>query len=192
MRYLFIFLIVTQVSCKKDIDPEPVLLVEAASFLNTSYGSGPQKIMDISLTENRNDNITKTIVVIHGGSWTGGDKTEMTPVINSLQKRLPLYAIINLNYRLAYNNSVNVFPAQEDDIKSAIEFYLSKSKEYKVSKDLILVGASAGAHPALLHSYKNDPGKHVKTVVDFFGPTNLVAAWNDGSLNQLILFGAIG
>lgn len=192
MKYLFLFLIITSlVSCKKN-DPDNTKAVAAMSFSNILYAIDSQQIMDIYLPQNRDINITKTIVVIHGGGWSGGDKSEMTPVVSTLQKTMPQYAFINLNYRLAYNNSVNVFPTQENDVKSAIEYYLSKNKGYKVSKDLILLGGSAGAHLAMLHSYKNDPEKHVEAVVDFYGPTDLVAAWNDGLLDQLILFGAIG
>lgn len=44
----------------------------------------------------------------------------------------------------------------------------------------------------MLHSYKNDPGKHVKAVVDFFGPTDLVALWNEGIIQQWALLAAVG
>ena len=116
----------------------------------------------------------------------------LTFVVDSIKKRNPAYAFINLNYRLAINGANDVFPAQELDIKSAIEFYLAKSAEYNISKDLIVLGASAGGHLALLHSYKNDPNKHVKAVVDFFGPTDLVAIWNEGFLIQFGLIVVTG
>lgn len=190
MRYLFLlFITISFISCKKETADTDVY---SASFTNVSYGTDSQQVMDIYLPENRSAAITKTVVIIHGGGWTGGDKSEMTPVAEGFKTLMPGYASVNLSYRLAVNNSVNVFPTQENDVKSAIEFYLSKTNEYKVSKDIIVLGGSAGAHLAMLHSYKNDPGKHVKAVVDFFGPTDLVAAWNDGLLDQLILFGAIG
>lgn len=188
MRFLFILLIVIlQVSCKKENNQENLKQPAAITFTRISYGTDPQQMMDVYLPKNRNIDSTKTIILIHGGAWTGGDKSDMLSVMESLQKRMKGYVFINLNYRLAVNNSVNVFPAQENDVKSAISFYLSKSDEYKVSKDLIVLGASAGAHLALLHSYKNDPERHVKAVVDFFGPTDLTAARNDGILGQLIL-----
>lgn len=165
---------------------------ESVAYTNIEFGSDPQQKMDIFLPAGRTVNATKTILVIHGGSWTSGDKSEMTAVVDSLKKRLPNYAFINLNYRLAVNNAVNVFPAQENDVKTAIEFYLGKSSTYEISKDIIALGASAGAHLAMLHSYKNDPDKHVKVVVDLFGPTDLVAEWNEGFLPQLALMAATG
>ncbi len=165
---------------------------ESVAYANVEFGSDPLQKMDIFLPAGRTVNATKTIVVIHGGSWTSGDKSEMTAVVDSLKKRLPNYAFINLNYRLAGNSTINVFPAQENDVKTAIEFYLGKSSTYEISKDIIVLGASAGAHLAMLHSYKNDPNKHVKAVIDLFGPTDLVAAWNEGLLYQFALMAATG
>lgn len=196
MRQLFIVfsLVLLFISCKRDVltptpatdSPKPV------TYLDISYGTQGQQKMDIYLPGGRSAITTKTIVVIHGGAWIDGDKSEMTYVVDSLKKRLPDYAFINLNYRLAINGSTNVFPTQENDVKTAIESYLAKSPEYEVSKDIVVLGGSAGAHLALLHSYKNDPDKHVKAVVDFFGPTDLVAIWNEGSLQQFALMAVTG
>lgn len=192
MRHLLIIcsIVLLFASCSsEDLAPnsnEPVV------YTNVEFGGDALQKMDIYLPAGRTVSATKTIVVIHGGSWTSGDKSEMTAVVDSLKNRLPNYAFINLNYRLAVNNAINVFPAQENDVKTAIEFYLSKSSEYDISKDIVVLGASAGAHLALLHSYKNDPDQHVKAVVDLFGPTDLVAAWNEGFLQQLALMAVTG
>jgi len=175
-------------------NPEKIITdsSESAAYANVEFGNDALQKMDIFLPAGRRISTTKTIVIIHGGAWTSGDKSEMTSVVDSLKIRLPNYAFINLNYRLAVNNSVNIFPTQENDVKTAIEFYLGKSLTYEVSKDIIVLGASAGAHLAMLHSYKNDPERHVKAVVDLFGPTDLVAEWNEGFLQQLALMAATG
>ena len=175
-------------------NPEKIITdsSEPAAYANVEFGNDALQKMDIFLPAGRTINTTKTIVIIHGGAWTSGDKSEMTSVVDSLKIRLPNYAFINLNYRLAVNNSVNIFPTQENDVKTAIEFYLGKSLTYEISKDIIVLGASAGAHLAMLHSYKNDPDKYVKAVVDLFGPTDLVAEWNEGFLPQLALMAATG
>jgi acetyl esterase/lipase len=162
------------------------------TFLDVSYGTDIKQKIDVYLPEGRSESTTKTIVVIHGGGWTQGDKSEMRFGVDSLQLKLSGYAFININYRLAYNNTTNLFPTQQIDVKAAIGFYLSKSREYKVSKDLIVLGASAGGHLAMLYSYKDDPDKHVKAVIDFFGPTDLSALWNAGLTQQLILLSATG
>jgi acetyl esterase/lipase len=182
-------LIVTLIlsSCKKAPSSNEEQIIK-----DLSYGESAQQKIDIYLPNDRSRAATKTIVVIHGGGWVEGDKSEMIPYVDTLRKRMPGYAIVNMNYRLAYNNSVNLFPAQENDVKSAVEYYLDHAEEYMVSDDLVLLGASAGGHLAMLHAYKNDPEGHVRAVVDFFGPFNLAALWNYGIIQQLILYGAIG
>jgi len=174
-------------SCKKEPSAS-----EAKIMKDISYGESVQQKMDIYLPDERSVVTTRTVVFIHGGGWVEGDKSDMNPYVDTLRKLMPGYAVINLNYRLAYNNSVNVFPTQENDVKSAIGYYLSHADEYKVSGDLVLLGASAGGHLAMLHAYKNDPDGHVRAVVDFFGPFDLAALWNNGIVQQLILYGATG
>ena len=186
-------LILVIASCKHDtLTPDSTTGAAAIAYSDVAYGTDLLQKMDVDLPEGRTVSSTKTIVVIHGGSWIDGDKSDMTFVVDSIKKRSPNFAFINLNYRLAINGTTDLFPTQEQDVKSAIEFYLSKSAGYGVSQDLIVLGASAGAHLALLHSYKNDPNKHVKAVVDFFGPTDLVAIWNQGFLQQIALLAVIG
>jgi len=174
-------------SCKK----EPAAS-EAEILKDVSYGESGQQKMDIYLPDGRSSASTKTVVFIHGGGWVEGDKSEMKPYVDTLRKLMPGFAVVNMNYRLAWNNSVNIFPAQENDVKSAIEYYLNHAEEYMVSDDLVLLGASAGGHLAMLHAYKNDPDGHVRAVVDFFGPYDLAALWNYGIVQQLILYGATG
>lgn len=178
---------VMAVSCRKD--PAEV---EIKIIRDVSYGEDVRQRMDVYLPEGRTRASTTTIVFIHGGGWVEGDKSEMNPYVDTLRKLMPGYAVVNINYRLAYNNSVNLFPTQENDVKSAIDHYLSRAEEYLVSDDLVLLGASAGGHLAMLHAYKNDPGGHVRAVVDFFGPFDLAALWNNGIVQQLILYGATG
>ncbi len=174
-------------ACSKDPLPAQEMITK-----DVSYGEAAQQKMDIWLPADRSRTATKTVIVIHGGAWVQGDKSEMNQYVDTLRKRMPGYAIVNLNYRLAYNNTVNIFPAQENDVSDALGFYLDHAPEYRVSDDLILLGASAGGHLAMLHAYKNDPQKHVKAVVDFFGPFDLVSMWYYSLVHQLILYGAIG
>lgn len=192
-RYFFILISISLLlsSCKKE-NTKPGIIASEVSYTNVTYGSDTHQVMDIFLPEGRNIEHTRTIFVIHGGGWTEGDKKDMRDMVNFLKTQFPNYAFVNLNYRLAYNNQTNVFPAQEEDVKNAVDFYLNKSEEYLVSKDLVMGGASAGAHLAMLHSYKNDPERRVKAVVDFYGPTDLPTLWNTGIIQQWILFSAIG
>lgn len=174
-------------SCKKEPSAS-----EAKIMKDISYGESVQQKMDLYLPVDRSEASTTTVVFIHGGGWVEGDKSDMNPYVDTLRKLMPGYAVLNINYRLAYNNSVNLFPTQENDVKSAIEYYLTHADDYMVSGNLVLLGASAGGHLAMLHAYKNDPDGHVRAVVDFFGPFDLAALWNNGIIQQLILYGATG
>ena len=161
-------------SCKKDEEPEEDMPL---TMLNVSYGSNAQQKMDVYLPATRSTTTTKVIIMIHGGGWNTGDKADFNEYVDSLKKREPSYAIFNLNYRLA--NTSELFPAQELDIKTAVEFIYNKRQEYKISDKFVLVGASAGAHLALLQGYKYSTPVKPKAIIDFFGPTDLIDMYNN-------------
>jgi acetyl esterase/lipase len=172
---LILFFIVTIISsCKKDDDTEQDLPV---TTMNVSYGTNAQQKMDVYLPANRSTTNTKVIIMIHGGGWNTGDKADFNEYVDSLKKREPSYAIFNINYRLA--NTPDLFPAQEQDVKAAVEFIYNKRQEYKVSDKFVLIGASAGAHLALLQGYKYSTPVKPKAIIDFFGPTDLVTLYNN-------------
>lgn len=158
--------------------PKNIMALPAATFLNVAYGDDPRQVMDIYLPEGRSTDKTKVMFLIHGGSWSGGDKKTFTSYVDSLRSRLPDYAFVNINYRLA-TMSANKFPTQENDVKAALVYFVNRSAEYAVSKKVVLLGASAGAHLALLQAYKySDPVK-VLAVISFFGPVDMADLYND-------------
>ena len=167
-------------SCKKDDSPEQDVSV---TMLNVSYGTNAQQKMDVYLPATRNTTTTKVMIMIHGGGWNTGDKADFNEYVDSLKKREPSYAIFNINYRLA--NTPDIFPAQEQDVKAAVEFIYNQRQEYKISDKFVLVGASAGAHLALLQGYKYSTPIKPKAIIDFFGPTDLVDLYNNPS-NPLV------
>jgi acetyl esterase/lipase len=130
--------------------------------------------------------------MIHGGGWNSGDKSDFNAYVDSLKKREPSYAIFNINYRLA--NTPDLFPAQELDVKAAVEFIYSKRQEYIISDKFVLVGASAGGHLALLQGYKYSVPVKPKAIIDFFGPTELIDMYNNPTnpLVPLLLFSVTG
>jgi acetyl esterase/lipase len=174
-------------ACKKKdkeiiIEPaQPVVPAPAVSTNDVAYGTDPLQKFDMVLPAGRTTTTTKVLIIIHGGSWSAGDKADMTQVITSLKTSLPDYAYFNLNYRLATTNGItgtNLFPTQENDVKAAVDFINSKRAEYKISDKIAILGASAGAHLALLQAYKNATPK-IKAVVDLYGPTDMVDMYNN-------------
>lgn len=176
MRYLILALGLSLaiISCSKgDVNDGPGSTgsLDSATYIDVSYGADVKQKMDIYLPASRT-NSTRTIVIVHGGGWTAGDKADFTSYINEFKKLLPGYAYANVNYRLATIVD-NYFPTQENDIKSAIEFLINKSGEYSISKDFIFIGISAGAQLSLLQGYKHADVVKPLGLVSYFGPTDL-------------------
>ncbi len=157
------------------LSSEKPLPLTKQTLLNVPYGTDSLQTMDIYLPANRSVD-TKSLILIHGGGWTSGSKAEFNGYLDSFKTRLPGYAIFNLNYRLV--NGGNLFPTQEEDVKAAVDLIVARAEKYGVSRDgFALLGFSAGAHLALLQAYKYKSPK-IKAVVDYFGPTDLVAMYN--------------
>jgi acetyl esterase/lipase len=166
-------------SCKKsDTDPGGPATEPAKTILNVAYGTDALQKMDVYLPAGRTAAATKVMVMIHGGGWTTGDKTEFNAFVDTMKRRLPEYAIFNINYRLSAI-PVNVFPTQENDVKAAMDFIYGKSAEYLISNKHVLIGASAGAHLAMLQAYKYSTPVKPKAVVSFFGPSDLTDMYNN-------------
>jgi acetyl esterase/lipase len=167
---IFLLLIIFSACKKKNPEPEPSYEAgQEYNLQNISYGTDNQQKMDIYLPANRNSG-TKVFVLIHGGGWSGGDKSDFTNLLNSLKTYYPNHAIINLNYRLATQASP-AYPKQIDDIQAALtEISLPK---YSVSSQFFLFGASAGGHLSLLYAYGFDPNHTVKGICNTVGPSDL-------------------
>jgi len=179
MKYYILILSFVFIACQKENDSDVPSSVPAQTTLNVAYATtDPAQIMDIYLPADRSTTSTKVIILIHGGAWSTGDKSDFTEYVDSLKRRLPGYAVFNINYRLS-TGTANLFPTQENDVKAAIEFIYSKKAEYLISDKFVLLGGSAGGHLALLQGYKQTSPVKVKALVDFFGPTDMVDMYNN-------------
>ena len=156
------------VACKSPVtEPLP-----AAVYPSIAYGTDPAQLMDIRLPAGRS-NTTPVVIFIHGGGWSGGDKSIFLPV--DLQQFVDAgYATVNINYRLASNSPAVHDPALSDDVTAAIDFMATHSGEYIVSgSKFAAVGHSAGAHLALLEAFKYNGSGRIKAVASLSGPTDL-------------------
>jgi acetyl esterase/lipase len=176
-------------SCSKsESEGETSVSVEAKTLLNVAYGNDPKQKMDIYLPAGRRADSTKTMILIHGGAWIGGDKTDFDGYIDSLKRRLPDYAFFNINYRLSAGDTVNKFPTQETDVRFAVNHILGKALDYQTSNTkIVLLGASAGAHLAMLQAYKDTISIKPKAVVSFFGPSDLLDMYNNPAGGNIAL-----
>ncbi len=141
-------------------------------IMDTAFGTDPKQKMDIYLPAGRT-NATKLIVLIHGGAWEAGDKADMNYYKNILRLKWPEAAIANINYRLA-SNTGNIHHTEiMNDIKAAVSMLVINKSNFVVSDTLTMVGASAGAHLAMLYTYAHNTNNYVKAVADFYGPAKL-------------------
>ena len=183
--FLPVLLISFLISCKKN-DTNTDNSTAAQTLPNVAYGTDAQQKMDVYLPAGRTGATTKVMVMIHGGSWTTGDKIDLNAFVDTMKRRLPGYAIFNINYRLSAG-TVNVFPTQENDVKAALQFIFNKTAEYSISDKYVLIGASAGAHLAMLQGYKYTVPVKPKAIVSFFGPSDLTDMYNNPVGGQTIL-----
>jgi acetyl esterase/lipase len=189
MKHVFsvLFISLFFVACQKETTQAEKPLPEQ-TITDVSYGNDPAQRMDVYLPASRTTTATKAIIVIHGGAWVSGDKADMNGFIPVIKQQMPEYAVFNINYRLGALPSSNPFPTQENDAKAAVDFIINKASEYKFNTEkVVLLGASSGAHLALLQGYKQSNPK-AKAVVSLFGPTDigaLYAAYPAGSFSQI-------
>lgn len=153
-------------------------------FKNIKYGNAPdgENTFDAYIPQNLKDG-AKVIIYIHGGGWSGGDKSEFPKQLIEELAGKRGYVVASVNYRLVKNGN-NRFPAQIEDVKKVIEFISKNARKYKYNgNEFALMGGSAGGHLAMLYAYGYDEKKQIKAVVDLWGPTDLTdkAIRPDGS-----------
>jgi len=138
--------------------------------LNVSYGNDSDQRFDIYLPANRTLDI-KVMILVHGGGWSAGDKTDMNLFKGLILQELPDIGIVNMNYRLAETNN-NPFPMQINDITAVIEYLKFNRNTFVIDDDFGFIGTSAGAHLSMLWTYAFDTDINIKMVSSIVGPTN--------------------
>jgi acetyl esterase/lipase len=138
------------------------------SYLNKSYGPAERNKLDMYLPGN-SDSTTATVVLIHGGGWVAGNKTDWDKeLIGHITAKG--YAVACINYQYANGNYHN----QIQDIELALKYINDNSSVWKISRQKFgLIGASAGGHLSLLYAHAFDSLGQVKAVVSLAGPTDM-------------------
>jgi acetyl esterase/lipase len=179
-------------SCSDTIENPIENELSAVDIFNQSYGTQPNQLFDIFLPQGRSIDSTPLLIYIHGGGWINGSKEEFQQFRKSFQKEFPDYAIATINYRLFnFATGANRFPTQENDVIEAVQSLQSKTTNWNISDQIILAGASAGGHLALLHAYKHQPIGNIQAVIAFFPPTDLVSLHSFNAITQLGLNGLL-
>jgi acetyl esterase/lipase len=125
------------------------------------------------------------IVVVHGGSWSGGRKSDFPRWNDWLVAQG--FAVFDVEYRLAPQPN---WQTATGDVKCAIGWITQHAAEFNIDPDrIVLLGRSAGGHLALLAAYT--PGHEslppscdssptaVRAVISFYGPADLIWGYNN-------------
>jgi len=109
------------------------------------------------------------VIMIHGGSWRGGARSDLPDLNRYLAARG--YAVAAISYRFAPRYP---HPAASQDAHAAIEFLKSNAARLGLDPSRIaIIGRSAGGQLALLAAYtENDSG--IRGAVGFYTPSDQV------------------
>ena len=154
--------------------------------VDVAYGENPAQVFDLYLYGQRTgepdyfaiDNDPRPILVwIHGGGWIAGDKAAEVPQLMPYLERG--WNVVNVNYRQGPGTA----PQAVDDVMCAYQRVIEIVEASGIPTDQVVVsGASAGGHLALLVGMLNSDGNHPcrttsppKAVVNWFGITDIEA-----------------
>lgn len=164
--------------------PAPAPISGAQEFRDLEYvpGGGHARALDLFVPEKITGPVP-VIVWIHGGAWTGGDKTDGGNGIFLVRQG---YAVACINYRMGRGVA---FPDPLHDCKTAVRWLRAHAAQYHLDADHIGAwGVSAGAHlAALVGLTGGDPtlegvdsnrsfSSQVQAVCDWYGPVELVTS----------------
>lgn len=165
---------------------------------NVPYGAanGSELHLDVYEPAKRSTNLYPAVVLIHGGGWTGLDKSTMHGMGQFLARSG--YVAFSVDYRLL-KGTENRWPAQLDDVQRAVRWVRAHAAVYHVSPERIgAFGHSAGAQLASLLGMEDtrdnsDPAlaaysSRVQAVVDVSGPTDFTAGHDAEGIEFLTHF----
>lgn len=99
------------------------------------------------------------IIIIHGGGWRSGDRTQHYPLAQALA--LKNYVCITVEYRLS---TEALYPAAINDLQDAIKWVNKNASKYNIdTKKLTVLGFSAGGE---LAAYLGAGNNNASTVVN--------------------------
>ena len=155
--------------------------IEMLSNLTYAAAGGQSLKLDVCLPDAVSaPSMRPAIVVVHGGSWRGGDKGKRRMVEICRWLASEGYVTASVNYRLA---PAVTFPAQIVDVRAAVRWLRDPTQVARFAIDPTRIGAlgeSAGGNLAALLGTEGsgplDVGTRVAAVVDLSGPVDLTAS----------------
>lgn len=165
-----------------DMDPSMPLPAGVVEMKDIEYGKGGDKPLYLDLYKpEKMDEAAPCLIFIHGGGWTGGNRTDYKYYTIRYAKRG--YVAASISYRFA---QAAKFPACVQDAKCAVRFLRANADKYMIDPNKIAVmGGSAGGYLAMMVGYSSDApelegdggwqgvSSRVQAVVNFYGPCDI-------------------
>lgn len=131
----------------------PPLIYDYDVLKNVSYAESESAVMDLYLpAEAAEREEAGCVIVIHGGSYSGGDKKEDRIRCHRLARKG--YVVAAINYTLYKENSGYSIDLVLDEISAAISTVSDIAAEHGINLGgVATVGYSAGGHIAMLYAY---------------------------------------
>lgn len=155
-HYMDVMMLLTKLEHTEPISDEYVTVTD------TSFNNVPVRLY---VPKGQSEALRRAVLFIHGGGWCLGSAAMKPYDLLSRQTAQQLNAlVVSINYRLAPKFH---FPAQFDDVYTAVKFFLQHSilEKYSVDANRIAVaGDSAGGNlaAAVTQELLHDPGVKVK------------------------------
>jgi acetyl esterase/lipase len=142
-------------------------------------------VLHLLIPDNHKSKSKPLIIFIKGSSWgkyKPQDSFEFIPQLVRFAKSG--YVVASIEHRTSHEAT---FPAQIQDVKTAVVFLKEQAEEYQINPDLVGVwGTSSGAHLAALlgtschvpelegSKLTSNYNSCVQAVVDWYGPTDFL------------------
>lgn len=145
-----------------------------------AYGDRPANKLDLYLPASvaaarPGFAMTPTVVLVHGGSWTRGDKADMERQAHDLVTAG--YVAVAVNYRLAPDAQ---WPAQRKDVVNALKWIHTHAVDLHVDPERIVVlGSSAGGEIAAAALTHGDGSRYSRGLITLSAPTDLALVAQD-------------
>jgi acetyl esterase/lipase len=137
---------------------------------NISYGPNSAQIMDVCYPPTRSQT-TGAFLLIHGGSWSSGDKSDFGSLCGVVA-RLG-YVGATMNYRMFDQHATYADMLADIDLSLATYTDTARQDGWPISQ-VALMGASAGGYLGLMYAYTRQPAVPVRFVVALSTPTDFV------------------
>lgn len=165
---------------------------------DVSYGRAGRQVLLLDVYRPRTPGPHPAVVLIHGGGWSGGDKSGY----RGLGRLLALcgYVTFSINYRVAPEHP---YPAALDDCQRAVRWIRANSAAYDIDPNRIgAVGHSSGGHLAALLGVRDTRANgeadlaryssRAQAVVSIYGAYDLEQLWSRTPALRKTLAGWLG